>query len=377
MHLKLMIYNMKHLFFITLYLSAMLMLFASCKDTGTDTDPEPEPDPEPKLTVVPALRISSTVSIPDAADPEVRNPAWLLDNKGRVWVRTLSLNTYVVFRLSKPCQHLLFQWMSSANYNYNETQYGAPDSYQVQISSNSTDGSNGNWETAVNIQNNAWAARAHEITGANIQWVRFRVTAGGTNVDEIDIHDLSQSKPKDAVDTWAFIGDSNTADTYWRDPQGAPPFNEQVHSIKSSRFPSMINFGIGGNNSTMLLDRLQQTIDNNRGIHFWAVCIGSNDGNAVQYEQNMRRIINMLLENGKQPIIARIPYRTDANLNAIVQSLNVIVDRLTAEYKLPAGPDLYRYFEQNPTHLRDGLHPTYTDGVRAIQRLWAETACKF
>jgi len=47
------------------------------------------------------------------------------------------------------------------------------------------------------------------------------------------------------------------------------------------------------------------------------------------------------------------------------------------EYDLPAGPDLYAYFEQNPSHLRDGLHPTETDGIRAIQRLWAEVAGRF
>ena len=351
--------------------------FGFCGTTpDPNPDPDPEPEPEPNRIVVPAVRISSTVTIPDTNDPALSNPSWLLDNKGREWVRLLPENTWVVFQLSKSLSHFLFQWMSSANYNYNETQYGAPRSYQVQVSSNSTDGSNGSWTTAVDVQNNEWAARAHEIEGDNIRWVRFWVTGGGTNIDEIDIHDLSQSKKGDAVDTWAFIGDSNTADTYWRDPQGAPPFNEQVHRINPDRFPSMINFGIGGNNSGHLLARLQQTITNNTGLHFWAICIGSNDGNAEQYEQNLKAIIRMLIDNGKQPIIARIPYRTDSPYNnSIVQSLNVVVDRLTQQYQLPTGPDLYRYFETNPTQLRDGLHPTYTDGVRAIQRLWAETAC--
>jgi lysophospholipase L1-like esterase len=286
------------------------------------------------------------------------------------------LNNYVVFQLSKPLSHFLFQWMSSANYNHNETQYGAPAGYQIQVSSNSTDGTNGQWVTAVNVQNNAWAARAHEIKGTDIRWVRFQVTGGGSSIDEIDMHDLSQSKPGDDVDTWAFIGNSITADTYWRDPQGAPPFNERVNTRQTSRYPSMINFGIGGNTSAMLLARLQQTIDNNQGIHFWAIGIGTNDGDATLYEQNLKNIIEMLIRNGKRPIIARIPYRSDsADLNGVVQSLNVVVDRLTAQYKLPAGPDLYTYFERNPTHLRDGVHPTYTEGVSAIQRLWAEVAC--
>ena len=140
--------------------------------------------------------------------------------------------------------------------------------------------------------------------------------------------------------------------------------------------PDTYYYDISGNNSTMLLVRLQQTINNKQGIHFWAIGIGTNDGNAAQYEQNLKAIIQMLLDNGKQPIIARIPFRCDNEYNNnIVKSCNVVVDRLTEQYKLPAGPDLYTYFEQNPLHLRDRLHPTDTDGIRAIQRLWAEVAC--
>ena len=337
-----------------------------------------KPNPHPVTVIVPAVRITSTVSISGTFDPVLTNPSWLLDNKGREWVRKLPINTYVVFQLSGSYSHLLFQWMSSVNIDYNQTQYGAPTGYQIQVSSNSTTGSNGNWETVVNVQNNGWAARAHEIRGVNIRWIRFRITGGGTNIDEIDIHDLSRSRQGDAVDTWAFIGDSNTADTYWRNPKGAPPFNEQVHAIHPTRYPSMINFGISGNNSEDLLARLQPTIDNNRGIYFWAVAIGTNDRDVSRFENNLKQIIETLVSNGKQPIIARIAYRTDdAYNNENVQTYNRIIDRLADEYDLPAGPDLYTYFERNPSHLRDGLHPTTTDGVRAIQRLWAEVACRF
>jgi len=339
---------------------------------------DPGSNLKPNAAIVPAVRVTSIVSISGANDATLTNPSWLLDNRGREWVRRLPINTYVVFQLSGSYSHLLFQWMSSANNNYNEIQYGAPTGYQIQVSSNSTNGSNGNWETVVIVQNNGWAARAHEIRGTNIRWIRFRVTGGGTNIDEFDIHDLSRSRQGDAVDTWAFIGDSNTAGTFWRSRQGAPHFNTQVHSINPARYPSMINFGIGGNNSGDLLARLQQTIDNNQGIYFWAVAIGTNDGDAIQFENNLKQIIETLINNGKQPIIARIAYRTDdAFNNENVKTFNRIIDRLVDEYDLPAGPNLYTYFERNPAHLRDGLHPTESDGVRAIQRLWAEVACRF
>ena len=356
--------------------------FGYCATTSVpepdNPNPQPGPNPNPNAAIVPAIRVASTVSIPGVNDPVLMNPSWLLDNRGREWVRTLPVNTWVVFQLSKPFSRLLFQWMSSANPNHNDTQYGAPAGYQIQISSNSTNGSNGSWETAAIVQNNSWAARAHEIRGTNIRWIRFRVTGGGTNIDEIDIHDLSQSSSGDAVDTWAFIGDSNTAGTYWRNPLGAPHFNELVHAINPARYPSMINFGISGNNSEDMLARLQQTIDNNQGIYFWAVAIGTNDGDAGQFENNLRLIIETLIDNGKQPVVARIAYRTDSSYNnENVKTFNIIIDRLVAAYNLPPGPDLYAYFERNPSHLYDGLHPTERDGVRAIQRLWAEVAGRF
>ena len=355
-----------------------MVMNIACSDNNNQVQDDPEeiddPVTDPNAKLVPTVRIASTVSIPDTNDPGLKNPIWLLDNIGRDWVLNLPLNTYVVFKLEGSYSQILFQWMSSANYNYDVTQYGCPSGYEIQVSSNSTNGNDGSWDTVVDESNNLWAARAHHIKNNDIQWVRFRVTSGGSNIDEIDIHDLSNSDGH-PIDTWGFIGDSKTADTFWRNKIGAPQFNEKVHELVPERFPSMINFGIGGNNSEHLLARLQQTINNNKGIYFWAVAIGTNDGDAEQFENNLKQIIETLLENGKQPIVARIAYRTDSN-NQYVQAFNIIIDRLVEEYELPAGPDLYSYFEQNPEHLRDGLHPTYTDGVRAIQRLWAEVAAK-
>ena len=346
-------------------------------DPGT-TDPDPDPGTNPTpISLVPAPRVSFTVqNLPGFSNPELSN---FFDNRGRVWIRPLPLNTDVTFKLSRPLSHMLFQWMSSANYDYNVTQYGAPNSYRIQISSNSTNGNNGTWTTALDIQGNSVAARAHEIEGQNIQWLRFRVTAGNASIDEFDIHDLSRCVPGVACDTWAFIGDSITADTFWREYWDnlriGKPFNEWVAGCQSARFPSMINLGIAGDTSASLLARLQQNIQINPGVHFWAVGIGTNDTSETQFEQNLVAILDRLLLNGKQPILARIPFSTTLP-DSRIQSLNAVIDRLTARYQLPAGPDLYTFFKQNPSQLRDGIHPTPA-GVESIQRLWAEVACGF
>jgi lysophospholipase L1-like esterase len=136
----------------------------------------------------------------------------------------------------------------------------------------------------------------------------------------------------------------------------------------------MLNLGIGGDRAETLLGRLQATLDSNPSIHFWAIGIGSNDWEPVQFERSLIRILEVLLENGKQPIFARIPYSAVLPDNRI-QSLNAVIARLTEAYGLPAGPDLYGHFRQNPSQLRDGLHPTIPQGIEAIQKLWAQTAC--
>ena len=349
---------------------------------GDGAHPEDPVEPEdPDWGVMPTPRLNAIVQ----AIPGFNNdnpPSWLLDNIGgfgkddEIQVPPLPLQTYVVFELPGPFSRILFQWMSSFNYDYDQTLHGAPDCYEIQISSNSPDGNKGDWVTVVDVQKNPWAARAHIIEGDDMRWVRFRVTRGDSSINEIDIHDLSRCKPGIVCDTWGFIGDSITADTFWRSPGTGQPFNERVNAFDSRRYPSMINFGIGGQDSGHLLERLQQTIDDNQGIHFWAIGIGSNDGEKVAvFEQNLVNILDLLIAQGKQPIVARIPW-SEIVPDSHIQSLNIVIDKITNKYDLPIGPDLYTLFRKNPSLLSDGLHPT-AKGIDAIQELWAQVACSF
>ncbi|MCL2059300.1 MAG: GDSL-type esterase/lipase family protein, partial [Oscillospiraceae bacterium] len=308
--------------------------------------------------------------------PGYGTPTWLLDKKGRTWVNPLPLDTYVVFRLPEPLSRALFQWMASGNYDYTTIQFGGPSSYEIQYSSNSTNGVDGNWTTAANVQNNPVSARAHVIEGLDIRWIRFRVTGGGSSIDEIDIHDLSGLQDGvDSPDTWGFIGDSITAFAFWRDAAAGKPFNTYVNEADPARYPSMINFGVGGQNAQHIRDRLQRTIDLNPGVHFWAVGIGTNgNGSTAEYENYLRDIIQILRENGKQPVIARIPYARDAAMDVRIREYNGVVDKLTQEYGLIEGPDLYTAFRDNAaTFFRDSLHPNNA-GIEVMNRLWAQAA---
>ena len=337
---------------------------------------------------VPAPRISINILPVNGFWPD---QIYLLTNNiGREWVPDLPMNEYVVIQLPQPLSRLLFQWSSGGNFNYIPDEWWTgTGSYKIEYSANSTNGSNGTWIPAAAVQNNKVSTRSFVITGSNIRWVRFMATGSppgrdSANIEEFEIYDLTKCRPGTAWDTWGFIGDSITAGTFWRTHDGMPAFNELVHAGDPSRFPCMLNFGIGGDTSGDLLARLQQALNDNPGIHFWAIGIGSNDNDARMYEDNLKAILDILLSSGKQPIIARIPYRWDSEYhNELVQTLNEAVDRLTTNYKLPPGPDLYEFFIQNPEYLFDGLHPTSiieqhgnAEGVKGIQRLWAEIALK-
>gem|GEM_PF-964749 len=323
------------------------------------------------MTVTPTLRVPVTVQ----NVPTIGTPTWLLDNRGRVGITHIPVNAYVTFRLPQPLSHILFQWMSSGNYDYTTIQFGGPSSYDIQVSSNSTDGSNGNWTTVESIRGNTVAARSHVIKSPNIQWVRFRVGAGNGNVDEIDIHDLSQTQEGVAMDTWGFIGDSITAFAFWRDAAAGKPFNVWVNESIPGRYPSMVNFGVGGQNAQHIVNRLQNTIDMNPGVHFYAIGIGTNGSNSEsQFRSQLIEMINILQRNGKQAIIARIPATRSGSMDSRIQQYNAVIDDLTRIYDLPAGPDLYTAFTNNPTYFRDDLHPSNI-GIEVMNRLWAEAAC--
>jgi len=395
--------------------------YGYCRDTTL----KPE-----NVVVAPAPRVQPrSVAVTGISDPNHRRQFLerISDNVGwhpfidgstvNYWVPEFPNEALVTFELPRPLSRILFQWMNGT-YNYNAPCgngpcENAPSSYHIEVSSDGTLWTDANLgaETPNPITNNLWKARAHVIEGDNIRWIRFTNMSGrSANIYEMDIHDLGQCVPGVACDTWAFIGDSITADSFGRSlPEiMGEPFNALVHSSNPARYPSMINFGIGGNTTQLMLERLQQTIDNNPGIHFWAIGIGTNDSinNASEittFRNNLRAILNTLLTNGKQPLLALMPYRrgpmwaggplwenvTPAK-NAIIRE---ILDEEAYRSKVLLGPNLYPYFEEDPEgrmrveppmppatepDLRIRTHPTYDQkGVGEINKLWAEVASAF
>lgn len=292
---------------------------------------------------------------------------------------------------------VLLEWNAGGNYNYQETDYGGPGNYAIYTSSNSTTGADGTWSQVVSVTNNIYRTRSHSFDFTGMSWVKLVITAAPTNsangaaFDEIEVYDISAaySRGRIAEDAWFFMGDSITA--FWADrftSSGTPPaytndptshmpdFAQLIHSDSTNYFPSMIDGGIGGETSANGLARLQQNLVDNPDYYYWALDYGANDSagnnaNTTSFRANMQAMINLLLANGRMPVIPHIAYTTDGQ-HTNIPLFNAVIDQLVATNHILAGPDCYTFFMNNTNQfMTDGLHPNDA-GMRSYNLLWSQ-----
>jgi lysophospholipase L1-like esterase len=299
---------------------------------------------------------------------------------------------WVAINLGQGPTRALLEWNAGGNYNYQETDYGGPGNYAIYTSSNSTSGSDGTWTQVASVTNNIYRTRAHSFDFTGMKWVKVVITAApanslnGAQFDEIEVYDISASysRGRMAEDTWFFMGDSITA--FWanrgtatgtNDPAShQPSFAAWINIDNTNYFPSMINGGIGGETSSGGLARLPQNLADNPDYHYWALCYGANDsaGNnssTAGFQANMQAMINLLLANGRVPVIPHIAYTLDGQHNNI-PLFNAVIDQLVATNHILAGPDSYTYFKNNTNDFQaDGLHPNDA-GDRAYNLIWSQ-----
>jgi acyl-CoA thioesterase I len=298
---------------------------------------------------------------------------------------------------------VLVSWDDGGTYNYQDiptvTVYGFPAAYHLDVSADSTNGSDGTWTTAVSVgeatnAQNAVRSRAHAIDFTGMSWVKMTITAApthestnGVQLGSIDVHDLSATGTGMPDDTWFFMGDSITAFAFDRASAHQPSFAEAVHTATPDFFPAMINGGIGGEKSTDGLARLGATLNLNPDFRFFVLGYGTNDAANNQipvgtYKTTMQSMIDQVKAAGHIPIIPHIPFSGDGAHGGI-PSYNTAVDQLTQDNQLPTGADLYTplmanaatYFPCPPCSNRstDNLHPNDV-GLAAINMLWAQAA---
>ncbi len=309
------------------------------------------------------------------------NAAYLVDNKFNASSWSAANNSWIAIPVDSGPSKIFFNWNNPSYAWSNElspsqcpNSNAFPVDYNLLVSSNSTNGLDGDWTIADSIRNNIVCARGHLINFVGAKWLKMEIIKGGGRIDEIQVYDASDSNE----DVWFFVGTSISANTF----KGTPPavnYADIVTEKHPDYNPVMIRGGIGCISSTDFAKNLSNYLKMAGNAHFWAIEMGTNDawggsnGNVATFKRNLQLVIDSCKVYGIQPIIARV---LATNETAAAWQVNPdflkAVDDLTASNGLVPGPDLYTWFLAHPAELNsDGVHPSAA-GAASIQRLWAE-----
>jgi hypothetical protein len=297
----------------------------------------------------------------------------------RGWATSISVSSesWVAFNIGSGPSKLLVSW-NAGTQNYEDgnivpgvcvENMSVVSGYTVSTSSNSTNGSDGDWSVGVTVSDNKVSARASSVDFRGKGWVKITFTGGSMALNEVEVYDLSSGD-----DTWIFMGNSITSAAF-KPGEDVVTFAERVNTAIPSFFPAMIRAGMPCIKASQVAPHIDFYIQNNPDIHYWGIELGTNDawgGSANEigsFRSALVTIITALKAAGKEPILVRLPY-VNSTWALNTAYLNCI-DSLTQAFGLIPGPDLYTYFQSHTSELSDGVHPNAT-GATSIQRLWAE-----
>jgi lysophospholipase L1-like esterase len=84
----------------------------------------------------------------------------------------------------------------------------------------------------------------------------------------------------------------------------------------------------------------------------------------------MQQLIDVIRNAGKIPVLAKVLYQTNPNVDARIQLYNQVINELIVANRLTVTPpDFYNFFKTNPSQLGDGLHPNGV-GYQSMSPLW-------
>ena len=84
----------------------------------------------------------------------------------------------------------------------------------------------------------------------------------------------------------------------------------------------------------------------------------------------MQQIISTIIDAGKVPFLAQVPFTLNSNLIDIIQEYNLVIEELVAFNNIPVNPpDFYSYFMTHQGEFSDSLHPNGV-GYQSMASLW-------
>jgi lysophospholipase L1-like esterase len=328
---------------------------------------------------------ATTICSPNDTGPG--EPEALTDGKFGTWgfwqLATDGLPGWCALHLSTRASSVILAWYSDYSFDYTDTTGLAPNDYDISVSANSTNGSDGTWRTVVSVRGNQARAREHLVNFAGMSWIKMTVLAAQpqasqpyVRIDELEVFDAQ----KLGTNTFLFSGDSITAIAYGRLANALPSFADDMRSCSSQQYPLMIDGGVGGENSSGAAQSIHTWLAIAPDMHYWLLEWGSNDaleGVSPQvFKDNLQKVVTAILAKGDVPVLAHIPYSTYQNRQGLaleIQRLNQVIDEITSANHLIAGPDFYTLLKDHPEYLSsDGLHPNQAGSV-AMNALWLTT----
>jgi lysophospholipase L1-like esterase len=328
-----------------------------------------------------AIRSNMIISRGKSVYTSSGTASYLVDNKFGSSSFTVSSNSWIAINVGSGPTKVFVNWNNSS-YGWSDSVVSTytcqqnikcPINYVVRTSSNSTNGSDGQWTTVASVTNNTVTARGHLVDFSGASWVKLVFSSGGGNIDEVEVFDASS----DGDDSWFFPGTSITANSFKSTPP-ASNFADLITADYPAFNPIMIRGGIPCINSTQMVSNIAKYLAIAGNVKYWAIEMGTNDAwggtnaNAAIFKSNLQTIITACKNAGIIPILSRtLATNSTAATWQVHQDFLDAIDSLTKNNELIAGPDFYTWFLNHPEELNtDGVHPNAT-GAASIQRLWA------
>jgi lysophospholipase L1-like esterase len=262
--------------------------------------------------------------------------------------------------------------------------YTIPEDYKIQGNAAAGGGAapGSGWVDIATVTGSFFTSRAFNLGSvASYNWIRVSCTKshGGVSNDDaayqLDLHNASDG----IDDSFLALGTSITAEVFKANVPGGGAWTngtlaQKVATLNASRFPLIVNGGIGGMTIATAYTNRVLYVNSFPGKHV-ILDYGTNDAAGgvtdTAFDTSLGQWITYLEGLGYTVILPRIPKRTDnASYDTLVQAYNVkIVARAVGSVKL--GPDFWTLVNNGTVTLRDGLHPT-TAGTVAMQQAWAD-----
>jgi lysophospholipase L1-like esterase len=338
----------------------------------------------PTASSGPTLLSQNASIICSTNDTGPNEPAALADGQFGNWgfwqIASDAMPGSCAFHLKAKAANVLFAWYSDYSFDYIDPTAMAPLDYDIAVSGDSTDGSDGSWRIVAQVRGNEARAREHLFNFAGMSWIRMTVLAAQpqasqpyVRIDEIQVFDAGNL----GANTFFFSGDSITAMSFGRFAGTLPSFANTMNLCAPGRYPLMIDGGFGGQTSEGAVDGIASWQALLPDMRYWLLGWGSNDAlngeSPEAFRANLQYVVTAILQRGDVPILAHIPYTTYHGmdgLDAEVRRLNNVIDEVTAANHLIPGPDLYTLVRSHPKYLGpDGLHPSDA-GMVAINTAW-------